>query len=120
MSKKKFKAGELIIKYGEIGQEYFTLNQGTCKITTYEAGTKPDEPNLNLKIALVKTLRTDLRATPRMPMVDFGEIALEYNDETRSSTVTALTDCDVWVLPPLSLVLEKEELGKISDLHLMN
>ena len=46
-------------------------------------------------------------------MVDFGEIALQYDDETRSSTVTALTDCDVWVLPPLSLIVEKEQLEKV-------
>ena len=55
-----------------------------------------------------------------MPMVDFGEISLEYSDETRSSTVTALTDCDVWVLAPLSLIFDKVELGKVTDLNIMN
>ena len=74
MCKRKFKAGEVFIKYGDIGQEYNVLSQGTCEITTYKAGTKPDDPKLNEKIANVKILRADLNATPRLPIVDFGEI----------------------------------------------
>jgi CRP-like cAMP-binding protein len=34
---------------------------------------------------------------PTEGMIGFGEIALLYNDK-RTASITALTDCDTWVL----------------------
>ena len=117
MTKKKYRTGEQIIKYGEICQNYFILSKGTCEITLYTSGTNADDANLNDKIALVKTLKADLKAQPPLPMVDFGEISLYYNDETRHSTVIAQTDCEVWVLPPLFMILSGTICSNITEEH---
>ena len=89
MKKKQFKAGETIVKYGDIGQEYFILSEGTYEVTTYRHGTKADDSKLDEKIADVETLKVDIKASPSLPMVDFGEIVLSYTDEAIKTTVKA-------------------------------
>ena len=44
MQKKYFNTGEVIIRYGDIGNEYYVLSYGTCKVTIYIKGTKPEDP----------------------------------------------------------------------------
>jgi len=97
MQKKKIKAGHVIIKYGDIGQEYYVLSKGTCQVTVYETGASPNDPNLERLVNFKKQLKTDLSAKPPLPMIGFGEIALLYNDK-RTATVTAINECEAWVL----------------------
>ena len=54
MSKMKFRAGEEIIKYGDIGQEYYVLAKGNCDVIVYSAGTDPKDPDKNMRIDYVK------------------------------------------------------------------
>ena len=41
MFKKDAKKGQEIIKYGDIGEEYFVLANGICEVTVYNQGTDP-------------------------------------------------------------------------------
>lgn len=72
----KFKAGEVIINEGEIGNSLYILYDGTVQV-------QRRTPN-NDKFA-VANLTTEQN-------VFFGEVALVDKD-TRSATVCALTDC---------------------------
>ena len=58
MYKKYYRTGELIIRYGDMGHEYYVLAYGTCKVTVYVKGAKPDDPQLETKINFVKTLKS--------------------------------------------------------------
>ena len=97
MFKVDVKGGNNIIKYGDIGNEYYVLARGSCQVTVYHKDTNPADPNLSDKIDFVKTIETNLTANPPLPMVGFGEIALLYNDR-RSASITATTNCELWVL----------------------
>ena len=85
---KQYKAGEVIIRYGEIGSEYYVLKSGSIDVVVYKEGTKPTDSELDSKILRTKTLPAG---------VGFGELALLYNDK-RTATVRAAQDCAVWVL----------------------
>ena len=50
MNYKRFNKGETIIKYGDVGKEYYVLIEGKVKVNVYEKGTDPNIPNLNEKI----------------------------------------------------------------------
>jgi len=78
----------MIIKYGDIGFEYFILDTGVVEIIVYEDGTDPTDPQLYKKVKYSKFLK---------PFVAFGEIALIYNDR-RTASVRAADLCDTWVL----------------------
>ena len=78
---KNYKAGEVIIKEGDTGDEFYILSSGSVHISrNTPAGDS---------IALA-----DLDASMN---IFFGETALISND-TRSATVSALTDCRLIVL----------------------
>jgi CRP-like cAMP-binding protein len=47
MYPKTFEKDENIITYGDLGQEYFILEQGEVEILVYKEGTDPKDPNLN-------------------------------------------------------------------------
>ncbi|MCR5317665.1 MAG: cyclic nucleotide-binding domain-containing protein [Treponema sp.] len=80
ISLKKFKKGNVIIKEGEEGDDFFILNSGSVHISR---NTPDGDP-----IALA-----DLDDSMN---IFFGETALISND-VRSATVTALTDCTLFV-----------------------
>ena len=97
MFKKQFKRGELIIRYGDVGNEYFALYWGTCKVTVYLPGTSPSAIDLETKVKFVKTLKADPNGAEKLPIVGFGEIALLYSDK-RTASITAVTECEAWVM----------------------
>ena len=93
MFSRNFKANEPIIRYGEMGSEYFVLASGRVRVTVYKTGADPKDPNLADDIAFEKVLEPQNDED----MIGFGEIALLYNDK-RTADVTAITDCETWVL----------------------
>jgi CRP-like cAMP-binding protein len=88
MQQRVYKADDFVIKYGDVGNEYFILGSGSVDILVYKEGTAPNDPELDKKIAVQKHVST--------PM-GFGEIALMYNDK-RTATVRATSDCICWVI----------------------
>lgn len=56
MTKKSFKKGELIIKYGDIGFNYYILAKGNVKVTVYNKGTDPNDPKLDQNVQIVRWL----------------------------------------------------------------
>lgn len=46
MYAKSFPAGEKIIRYGDIGKEYFVLAKGAVQVTVYKPGTNPFDPKI--------------------------------------------------------------------------
>jgi CRP-like cAMP-binding protein len=44
-----FKKGEIITKFGDIGDKYYILASGVVKVKVYEPGTSPFDPNLEKK-----------------------------------------------------------------------
>ena len=54
MYKKNIANGENIIKYGDIGEEYYVLSKGKCEVTVYISGTDPADKQLASKINFVK------------------------------------------------------------------
>lgn len=98
MFQKKFQAGDPIIKYGDIGAEYYVLASGTVKVTVYQPGTNPFDPNIEDKVSFSKELKAEAgKSSAEGGMIGFGEIALLYNDK-RTASVTAVTECETWVL----------------------
>ncbi len=89
MYKKSYNRGDTIIKYGDMGSEYYILSSGFVEVYVYQPGTKADDPNINENVMLTKHLG---------PGTGFGEIALLYNDK-RTATIKASEDnIQVWVL----------------------
>ena len=101
MFSQTFSAGENIIRFGEIGSEYFVLAKGKVRVTVYRQGTNPSDPPAELakRVAFEKVLQPETNAanTKLSTLVGFGEIALLYNDK-RTASITALTECETWVL----------------------
>ena len=83
MKERSYKENELIITYGELGHEYFILDQGTVEIIVYKEGSDPKDKELSNKVAFTKLISTG---------IGFGEIGLMYNDK-RTATVRAASDC---------------------------
>lgn len=81
VSIKMFKAGEEIIREGDVGDEFYILNSGSVHIS------KSTLLGDNLALADLDDFMN----------VFFGETALISNDQ-RTATVTALTDCRLIVL----------------------
>ena len=88
MQKERFSKGEVIIKYGDIGYKYYILSRGKVKVTVYNKGTDPQDPNIDKKIQVVKFLEQG---------IGFGELALLYNDK-RSATIECIEACDTYTL----------------------
>eukprot|EP00352_Strombidinopsis_acuminata_P003771 CAMPEP_0176385624 /NCGR_PEP_ID=MMETSP0126-20121128/35299_1 /TAXON_ID=141414 ORGANISM="Strombidinopsis acuminatum, Strain SPMC142" /NCGR_SAMPLE_ID=MMETSP0126 /ASSEMBLY_ACC=CAM_ASM_000229 /LENGTH=137 /DNA_ID=CAMNT_0017752097 /DNA_START=370 /DNA_END=783 /DNA_ORIENTATION=+ len=88
MINRDFKKDEIIIRYGDMGNEYFVMIKGSVEVTVYNPGTNPKDPKLEEQVKFKKTLGAG---------VGFGEIALLYNDK-RTATIKALEDCETFVL----------------------
>lgn len=83
-----FFKNELIIKYGDVGKEYFILSKGSVKVIVYEKGTDPNDPDLKNKVQFSKIMGAGS---------GFGELALLYNDK-RSATIEAIETCETYTL----------------------
>ena len=88
MKQKQVKKGENIIKYGDVGREYYILKEGTVEVVVYKKGTNPKAENLEECVERRKELGSG---------IGFGEIALMYGDK-RTATVRAASECTVWEL----------------------
>ncbi len=98
MFPRKFQQNQCIIRYGEMGSEYFVLSSGKVQVTVYQPGTDPNDPNLDKKIAFTKVLEPKSTLDGSVEeMIGFGEIALLYNDK-RTASITSLTEVETWVL----------------------
>ncbi len=88
MQQRNYQKNDIIITYGDLGHEYFILDQGVVEILVYKDGTDPKDPDIAKKVAFSKFINTG---------IGFGEIALLYNDK-RTATVRAAETCQCWVL----------------------
>jgi len=50
MNYKRFNKGEILIKYGDVGKEYYVLIEGKVRVNVYEKGTDPNIANIHEKI----------------------------------------------------------------------
>eukprot|EP00347_Sterkiella_histriomuscorum_P018959 403343503 len=85
---RKFERNDLIIRYGDLGHEYFILDKGHVEVIVYQEGTDPKDTDLRKKIVFSKFLP---------PGTCFGEIALLYNDK-RTASIRSAIPCEVWAL----------------------
>ena len=88
MKPMEFEKDDVIIKYGDIGMTYYILTEGQVKVTIYEPGTNPEDPEIHTKEKFTKQMDKG---------TCFGELALLYNDK-RSATITALERCKTYIL----------------------
>lgn len=70
MKPRAFEKDQLIIKYGDDGNEYFVLAQGSVQVIVYQKDADPADPELPSKVLFTKVLPKG---------AGFGEIALMYN-----------------------------------------
>ena len=59
MYKMEAKQGQVIINYGDMGDEYYVLAQGKCQVTVYNEDANPTDPNLADLIKFVKTIEAN-------------------------------------------------------------
>ncbi len=95
---RKYTKGDTIIRFGDMGTDYFVLTEGAVQVTVYAPGTNPLSPNLADFVTIEKSLRAEPSAESSAErMIGFGEIALMQNDK-RTASIVASTDCETWVL----------------------
>ena len=50
MKTKTFQEGDDIIRFGDIGKEYFILAEGDVQVIVYQKGVNPNDPQLESKV----------------------------------------------------------------------
>jgi len=95
MFEKKFSAGEVIIKQGSEGDNFYVVDSGECEIIKEEGANK----TVHLKYAASGD--------------SFGELALIFGTP-RAATVVAKTDVKLWAIDRISYrtILMKETIRK--------
>ena len=88
MKPRVFQKDDYIIKYGDVGNEYFILAQGDVQVIVYQKDTSPTDPQLSEKVQFTKVMSKG---------AGFGELALLYNDK-RSASIKANEQCTTYVL----------------------
>ena len=88
MKPQQYLKKEVLIRYGDVGTNYFILVRGNVKISVPTKGTPANDPELSNKIAFTKYMGAGS---------GFGELALLYNDK-RSATIEAVDNCETYVL----------------------
>lgn len=91
VSMRQCKAGQPIITEGEAGSEFFILNKGTVDVL---------KRTLDNDVFTIVTLMDEQD-------VFFGELAL-MDEELRSASVTAKTDCEL-------LVINREDFNRLGE-----
>lgn len=112
MSSRDYKANEKIIKYGDVGDEFFILERGEIEVLVYNQGAKPNDPNLASEIKFKKRLPSGTA---------FGELALMYGDK-RSATVLAAENCHVWVMDGRSfknIIVQSNQSKKTTNMSVL-
>ena len=84
MQKRIYKKEDILIQFGDVGKEYFILDSGVLECKVYSEETK--------EVIVTKTITEGNT---------FGELALLYQ-APRSATITALTECNTWVLDQMT------------------
>jgi len=59
MFSRKYKKGDVIIKYGDMGTDYFVLTEGKVEVTVYTPGTSASDPKLASKVMFKKLLQAN-------------------------------------------------------------
>lgn len=98
-----YDAGEKVIIEGEEGDEMFIVREGEVEVSKAISVQVPGHERVDFEKQLVVLRAGNI----------FGEVALLASD-TRSATVSARTDLDVWVLqsaPIQKLMASDTELG---------
>ena len=55
----EYTIGEVITRYGDIGDRYYMLAEGTVQVKVYQPGTSPFDPQLESKLTIKKELTPD-------------------------------------------------------------
>lgn len=79
--KKTYKAGDVIVREGELGVAFYVISNGTVEVVK---GQPPNE----VVLANVGPGETGF----------FGEMALFHDNQPRSATIRAATDCEMLVI----------------------
>jgi CRP/FNR family cyclic AMP-dependent transcriptional regulator len=101
--RRRYEAGVKVISEGEEGDEMFIVVEGKVEVSKAITFQAPGQDHVKFEKQLVVLREGNY----------FGEVALLASD-TRSATVTALSDLDVWVLqgaPIQKLMAQDFELG---------
>ena len=101
--RRSYKAGDTVLAEGEEGDEMYIVREGEVAVSKAIQLEIPGRGQVNFEKQLVVLGQGSY----------FGEVALLVSD-TRSATVTARTDLEVWVLPsaPIQrLMAEDVKLG---------
>lgn len=92
MQMQHYKRGDMLTRFGDIGDKYYILAKGIITVKVYEPGTSPFTPKLESHLIIEKELSSE------PTMVGFGEIALLLNSKRTASVIATSSTCSAWVL----------------------
>lgn len=79
-----FNKNDRIVRFGDISPNYFILRKGKIKVTEYEAGADPSDPNLEDRVALVKYISTEGHGFGEESVKDFAPLQATIDAMERS------------------------------------